>query len=285
MANNFKITEAAQRTLLGWGIHLSDNNLRKYLVGPMTVSIKVYFGSLSDCNNQDFFGTLRKLTMQFRLPEFIKGHSEPRGTMSWEDRARKWHVNPNNVLVLGTRGTELLVMTHDELHSTPDTAYAFPIFLTMFTSQQAEENYLTEYNINTQETQEMPNKTIAVPAAFSSLIEQNKDAMQLAAKLSVGKTANSLLLDAVTSKLPWYAKMFGKSDAVRANPLTKLATAQLANLLAQHFAQGNEKISYVADAMLQEAMVDLVTNADVVNDLIEKLGSFAGNLTDVPKVK
>lgn len=122
-------------------------------------------------------------------------------------------------------------------------------------------------------------KAITIPSALTSAVEQNKEALQLAAKLSVGKTANSFLVDALTAKLPWYAKLFGQKQALKDNPLTKVATAQLANLLAQHFAKDNAKVTYVADAMLQEAMVDLITNADVVNDLITKLGSFAGELT------
>lgn len=126
----------------------------------------------------------------------------------------------------------------------------------------------------------MTTKAITIPSAFTAAVEQNKEALQLAAKLSVGKTANAFLVDALTSKLPWYAKLFGQKQALKDNPLTKVATAQLANLLAQHFAKGNPKVTYVADAMLQEAMVDLITNADVVNDLITKLGSFAGDLTD-----
>lgn len=138
------------------------------------------------------------------------------------------------------------------------------------------------YYINTNSLTEstiMTTKAITIPSAFTAAVEQNKEALQLAAKLSVGKTANAFLVDALTSKLPWYAKLFGQKQALKDNPLTKVATAQLANLLAQHFAQGNTKVTYVAEAMLQEAMVDLITNADVVNDLITKLGSFAGDLT------
>ena len=140
------------------------------------------------------------------------------------------------------------------------------------------------YFINTNsfsltESTTMTTKAITIPSAFTAAVEQNKEALQLAAKLSVGKTANAFLVDALTSKLPWYAKLFGQKQALKDNPLTKVATAQLANLLAQHFAQGNTKVTYVAEAMLQEAMVDLITNADVVNDLITKLGSFAGDLT------
>lgn len=148
------------------------------------------------------------------------------------------------------------------------------------TSGEPSPYFINTNSFSLTESTIMTTKAITIPSAFTAAVEQNKEALQLAAKLSVGKTANAFLVDALTSKLPWYAKLFGQKQALKDNPLTKVATAQLANLLAQHFAQGNPKVTYVADAMLQEAMVDLITNADVVNDLITKLGSFAGDLTD-----
>lgn len=147
------------------------------------------------------------------------------------------------------------------------------------TSGEPSPYFINTNSFSLTESTTMTTKAITIPSAFTAAVEQNKEALQLAAKLSVGKTANAFLVDALTSKLPWYAKLFGQKQALKDNPLTKVATAQLANLLAQHFAQGNPKVTYVADAMLQEAMVDLITNADVVNDLITKLGSFAGDLT------
>lgn len=113
-------------------------------------------------------------------------------------------------------------------------------------------------------------------------MDQNKEAVQLAGKLSVGKAANAFLLDKAVSTFPWYARLFGKAK-LKENPLAKLATAQLANALAQHFAQGNKQVEYVADAMLQEAVVDLVTNSEQLNELIKQLGSFAGTAVSETK--
>lgn len=115
---------------------------------------------------------------------------------------------------------------------------------------------------------------------FNKVLDQNKDAVALAGKLSVGKAGNAFLLSQVTGKFPWYAKLFGAKSSVQDNPLAKLASAQVANALAAHFAPGNEKVAYVADAMLQEAMVDLITNSNQLQSLISQLEGFAGAITD-----
>lgn len=115
---------------------------------------------------------------------------------------------------------------------------------------------------------------------FDKVLGQNKDAVALAGKLSVGKAGNAFLLSQVTGKFPWYARLFGAKAKVQDNPFAKLASAQVANALAVHFAPTNKKIAYVADAMLQEAMVDLITNSNQLQSLIEQLEGFAGTITD-----
>lgn len=115
---------------------------------------------------------------------------------------------------------------------------------------------------------------------MNKVLDQNKDAVALAGKLSVGKAGNAFLLSQVTGKFPWYTKLFGAKSSVQENPLAKLAAAQVANALATHFAPGNKKVAYVADAMLQEAMVDLITNSNQLQSLITQLEGFAGSITD-----
>ena len=240
----------------------------------------------------------------------VLGWGAARGNSSWPKRAQSWYTDKSKSLVLYTvEHTAVLDIPVEGM----DTLRTIPVWLSSLDfstvpeyppqhileeackqSNLCQEITIAGYGLGTgtsafivhtnptfqikNESKTM-NKAIQIPTAFNAAIEQNKEALQLAAKLSVGKTANAFLVDALTAKLPWYAKMFGQKQALKDNPLTKVATAQLANLLAQHFAQGNTKVTYVADAMLQEAMVDLITNADIVNDLITKLGSFAGDLT------
>jgi hypothetical protein len=117
---------------------------------------------------------------------------------------------------------------------------------------------------------------------FNALVEKNKEAAQIAGKLAVGKTANNFLLEKLLGTMPWYTRLFGKSQ-FRDNPIAKLATAQLAVALSLHFAKGNDKVAYVADAMLQDAAVDLLTNSKILEDVVAQLSSFAGDLTNETK--
>lgn len=122
-------------------------------------------------------------------------------------------------------------------------------------------------------------ETNTMQKLVNDMVTANKEALSVAAKLSVGKTANSTLLAALTSKLPWYAKLFGGKKDLMENPLARVASAQLAVALSKHFAPRNEKLAYVADAMLQESMVELITNGEQLQSLITQLEALAGNVT------
>lgn len=122
-------------------------------------------------------------------------------------------------------------------------------------------------------------ETNTMQKLVNDMVTANKEALNVAAKLSVGKTANSTLLAALTSKLPWYAKLFGGKKDLMENPLARVASAQLAVALSKHFAPRNEKLAYVADAMLQESMVELITNGEQLQSLITQLEALAGNVT------
>lgn len=126
-------------------------------------------------------------------------------------------------------------------------------------------------------------ETNTMQKLVNDMVTANKEALNVAAKLSVGKTANSTLLAALTSKLPWYAKLFGGKKDLMENPLARVASAQLAVALSKHFAPRNEKLAYVADAMLQESMVELITNGEQLQSLITQLEALAGNVTGETK--
>jgi hypothetical protein len=124
-----------------------------------------------------------------------------------------------------------------------------------------------------QENKEMFNSR-QIQTTSNAVIDANKEAVQVAAKLSVGKAANSLLLSKVTSKFPWYAKLFGKAKQVEQNPFAKLASAEVVIALSRHFAPDNQKLKYLSEAMLQEAMVDIVTNSTQLESIINELTSL-----------
>lgn len=128
---------------------------------------------------------------------------------------------------------------------------------------------------------ELPNKenpNQKEKTMFDKLKNQNVEAVKLAGQLTVGKTANNLLADALLSKLPWYSRLLGGS-ALKESPFAKLATANLAVVLSTHFGKGNEQLAYVTDAMLKDAMVELVRDGEIVENLLSQLTSLAGTVT------
>ena len=133
-----------------------------------------------------------------------------------------------------------------------------------------------------QETKEMfntKNQTV------TSVVDANKEAVKIAGKLAVGKAANLTLLRKVTSKFPWYAKLFGKAKELESNPLAKLASAEIVVALSKHFAPNNEKLRYLSEAMLQEAMVDVVTNSTQLESVINELTDLVPDNIFEPKTK
>lgn len=122
------------------------------------------------------------------------------------------------------------------------------------------------------------NTTQKEETMFDKLKNQNVEAVKLAGQLTVGKTANNLLADALLSKLPWYSRLLGGS-ALKESPFAKLATANLAVVLSTHFGKGNEQLAYVTDAMLKDAMVELVRDGEIVENLLSQLSGLAGTVT------
>lgn len=121
---------------------------------------------------------------------------------------------------------------------------------------------------STKQEKKMNNK---FKATAESVIETNKEAVNLAAKLGTGKTANQFFLSKLVSKLPWYAKFFSKKKDVTENPIAKLVSAETALTLVTHFAPDNKKLNYIADAMVQEALVDVTVNSQALEKIINEL--------------
>ena len=154
-----------------------------------------------------------------------------------------------------------------ELHVTGRTIASNTMYATYYGSES------TKLKINTQE-KEM--------SLFDKLKDANVEAAKLAGTLTVGKAANDLLANALVAKLPWYSRLFS-GTALRESSLTKLATANLTMVLAAHFGKGNEKLDFVANAMLQDAMVELVRDSDQLKGLLDQLANLAGSAGDITK--
>ena len=116
-----------------------------------------------------------------------------------------------------------------------------------------------------------PKKENKMRETINEVLDTNKEALKIGAKLSAGKTANSFFLNKVFGRFPWYAKLFGKKADFTENPLAKLATANMAKTLAAHFAQDNDKLNYLADAMVQDSMVTLTRDSAMLEGLIKEL--------------
>jgi hypothetical protein len=114
---------------------------------------------------------------------------------------------------------------------------------------------------------------------MNTLIDKNKAAAEITAKIGVGKTANKFFLSKLLGKFPWYVKLFSRKKEAENNPVAKFATAQTAMALVTHFAPDNQKLNYVAESMVTEAMVDLTINSEIVEKMLGELES----LVSLPK--
>ena len=216
--------------------------------------------------------------------DFFNGVDSLKNGKTWFERSKAW--NPSFWMVLGDNG---VLLTKARPCNEQAAKHYLPIFNTYAKVRRAQD-VLAEivFQLN-QNATSIPNEKITkqtiqpqetnpMKDLFASMLNANKDAVKLAGKLSVGKAANEVINRKLSKSLPWYAKLFGQHKEVINNPLTKIATAQLVTAAAMHFAPGNEKIRYVADAMLQEAMVDVATNSEVLKGLISELEGLAGAL-------
>lgn len=264
-------------------------------------------------------GPFNMLDRGYHVSHIYEGWGESFGSSSWAVRWRAWfdkavaieqgkiagapiyfltnnevfkaselaiHINKNSVETLEYLTdhaipifTSLLDKDHDTIKLLETTNLCQEILLTSASTGKgaSTERFISNAENKSNQSKEETNK---MKQLFDKVVSQNKEAVALAGKLSVGKAGNAFLLSQVTGKFPWYARLFGAKAKVQDNPFAKLASAQVANALAVHFAPNNKKIAYVADAMLQEAMVDLITNSNQLQSLIEQLEGFAGSITD-----
>lgn len=106
---------------------------------------------------------------------------------------------------------------------------------------------------------------------LNKMLETNKEAAHIAAKLSAGKVSNNFVLGKLMSAMPWYTKLFSKKRDLVENPMAKLVTAQTAAAAIAQFAPTNKKLEYLADAMVQDAMLDVTYNSGLLEDLVKEL--------------
>lgn len=212
---------------------------------------------------------------------FTGGVGNEKNGSSWERRKAAW-VSQNKdkdlvfagILSNGPKEQIVFLMTPEasEFYDNyADYDKALPIF----------KNYgfdLSQLSTTKTETPKMLSTKL-----FNKVLDGNKDAAQLAAKLSVGKAANQVITGKLAKSFPWYAKLFGRHKEVVNNPLMRIGTAEAIYAAVLHMQPNNTKLQYVAEAMLQEAMVDVATNSGALKSVISELEALVGHLPDATK--
>lgn len=212
---------------------------------------------------KDYFAYLRSYEdAHFKLPS--------RDGYDWEARARKWRDD----------GNEVLSQTLDP-YATGITNFSrvLPIFPSMLKRAKAlvakegtykgnqPANFKTEPAVrqdqNTQENTMLDN----AKETLDTVVDQNKEAAKLSAKLGVGRAANEFITAKLKKTLPFYKRWFIGNDL---DWLGKLAVAQVTNAAIQHTSE-NEKLRTIGDAMLQESVVESTVYSDKFSDLIKGL--------------
>ena len=109
---------------------------------------------------------------------------------------------------------------------------------------------------------EQENKTMK-----SNIVDANVDAAKVAAKVTAGKTLNTVVLTKLKPHMPFGTKAYADT------PFGAIVVANMANFAVQNFASGNSKARYAADAMMQSAMVEFAAEFNFEEMLAELLSS------------
>lgn len=218
---------------------------------------------------------------------YAEGYYSGRGQSPWADRASTWAKSKDCVFLVmeinefgSTSKVEQVVDTIDK----QDIVYQIDeyIILPYWSSQgKLDLRELDKVPVpmakaaqaaaiikqNTQQQQES-NK---MKSLFDKVVNTNKDAAVMAAQLTAGKTANDFIQSKMYASLPWYARLFAKKKDAKNNGLAKLAVANAAVGLAQHFGKDDPRLRYISEAMLQDAMVAITRDSDMVEKFISEI--------------
>lgn len=216
-------------------------------------------------------------TLADNLKEYSKceGYGENRGGTSWNARLSRWAsseectfivYDPIRDIVYATKQKEAKRALANQNVEALSDIYLAIVLLPTWPSQG-------NFTLTTNNTQDTPK----MKSLFDKLVNTNKDAAVMAAQLTAGKTANDLIQSKLYASLPWYARLFAKKKDAKNNGLAKLATANIAVGLAQHFGNNDPRLQYISEAMLQDAMVALTRDSEMVE-------KFIGEITEAVKV-
>ena len=132
----------------------------------------------------------------------------------------------------------------------------------------ATNDYLSEASLTaigrkaTTKTNETGNKNMK-----SNIVNDNVDAAKVAAKITAGKSLNTVVVAKIKDQLPLMVR--GYADT----PMGAIVVANMANFAVQNFAANNSKAKYAADAMMQAAMVEFAAQFNFEDMLADVLTS------------
>lgn len=211
--------------------------------------------------------------------DFINSSGWGGRTQSWKFRLFTWQRSTGTIFY-DTKSKKFCKPTEDQL-AEGNYSQHLPIFrgyaeqaLKKISKPEEPARILPYYSYNDttytppQEKQTMKN---TLKNTADTLLKTNKEAALMATKLSVGKTSNAFVMNKLLGNFPWYAKFFSKKKDFLDNPLAKLAAAETAATLVAHFAPDNKKLAYIAESMVQDAVVEVTYSSDQLESLITEL--------------
>jgi hypothetical protein len=214
--------------------------------------------------------TMRISPSRSKEPQYfeslLEGYWAHKNGISWKDRHLSWQTsNSKPVAWLGLH-EGCFYLTKD-LGAAIEEFDLLPIF----------PHYLQKINLNDIIKEQSSMKALDKDF-LDRMLSQNQDAVKMAGKLSVGKAANQILTSKLAGTFPWYAKLFGKHRETVNNPFVRVGTAEAVLAAVEKFYPENEKLKYVAEAMLQEAMSDVALNSNALKSVLNELEALAGHL-------
>ena len=193
---------------------------------------------------------------------------------SWKDRVQRWR--DQGVECYNTVTLQQIVNTHGIYSCIPlfPQMWARAVKINAYKSHTSSitDNTIIAGTTITSESMKLKEKESTMlesgKETVNKVIDQNKEAGLLAAKLSVGRTANEFIGKKLIKTLPWYKRIFVGKDGN--GWLGKLLVAQVANAVIQQ-TSNNEKLQTIGEAMVQEAVVESTVYSGSLTSLIEGL--------------
>lgn len=102
-----------------------------------------------------------------------------------------------------------------------------------------------------------PTKKETTMTAVNIIKSSNLSSAAIAAKITIGKTANKIIMSKVKPMLPYLARGYAE------HPLATVLIANAANLVVKSRYQDNKKAVYIAEALMDASMLTLIEEFNI----------------------